>query len=101
VERLPIVRVANLTRALDRLREAGLWVVGLAADGDAVLWEVDLAGPTVLVAGAEGSGLGRLVREHCDFVVRVPMPGPTESLNVNVALSLALYESLRQRLAAR
>lgn len=98
VEHLPIARVTNLVRALEDLKELGLWVVGLDARGDEPLWEVDLTGPTVLVVGSEGEGLSRLVREHCDFVARVPMPGPMESLNVTAAGSLALYEALRQRI---
>lgn len=97
VEHLPIARVTNLVRALEDLKELGLWVVGLDARADEPLWEVDLTGPTVLVVGSEGEGLSRLVREHCDFVARVPMTGPMESLNVTVAGSLALYEALRQR----
>ena len=97
LERLPIARVTNLTRALEELKHAGLWVIGLAADGRCQPWEADLTGPTLLVIGSEGAGLGRLVRETCDDTLRIPMPGQTESLNAAVAGAIALYEAVRQR----
>ncbi|MBI4494091.1 MAG: 23S rRNA (guanosine(2251)-2'-O)-methyltransferase RlmB [Chloroflexi bacterium] len=99
IERLPIVQVANLVRALEALKALRLWVVGLAGDGRSLPWEIDLTAPTVLIVGSEGAGLGRLVREHCDFTVRLPMPGRVESLNAAVAGSIVLYEALRQRLS--
>lgn len=100
IEYLPIVQVTNLVRTLEMLKSLRLWIVGLAADGQHLPWEVDLTAPTVLLVGAEGTGLARLTREHCDFTVRVPMRGPVESLNAAVAGSMVLYEALRQRLSA-
>lgn len=100
--RVPVARTVNLTRALRGLQQDGLTVVGLAADGDVDLSEVDhLADPVVLVAGSEGKGLSRLVRETCDLVARIPMLSGTESLNAGVATGIALYEAARHRAAAR
>jgi 23S rRNA (guanosine2251-2'-O)-methyltransferase len=93
----PVARVTNLSRTLATLREAGLWLVGLAADGDRLVAELpDLAEPA-LVVGGEGAGLRRLVREGCDFVARVPMAGGVESLNASVAAGIGLYELLVRR----
>jgi 23S rRNA (guanosine2251-2'-O)-methyltransferase len=97
IERLPIARVVNLVRALEELKHAGLWVVGLDARAETRYDRADLTVPLVVVVGAEGSGLGRLVAETCDLTVRLPMVGPTESLNAAVAGSIVLYEVLRQR----
>jgi 23S rRNA (guanosine2251-2'-O)-methyltransferase len=98
VEHLAVARVTNLARSLDRLKEHGVWVYGLAADAAQPYWQTDLQGPLALVVGSEGSGLGRLVRETCDGVVHIPMlPASTESLNASVAGSLVLYEAFRQR----
>ena len=97
VERLPVVRVTNVARALESLKEAGLWTVALAADGDRTLGEVDLAAPTALVLGSEGEGLRPLVRRSCDRVVRIPMTGEIDSLSVSAAAAVALYEAARQR----
>ncbi len=96
-ERVPLVAVTNLSRALTRLQELGYWVTGLAGEGTDTIFDVDLTGPTVLVMGAEGEGLRRLTREHCDRLVRIPMEGKTESLNVSVAAAVCLYEAYRQR----
>ncbi len=95
--RLPVLRVTNLARALDALREAGFWAVGLAGEAEAALHAVDMRGATVVVMGSEGKGLRRLVREHCDQLARIPMPGTVESLNVSVATGVALFEAVRQR----
>ncbi|GAA2029809.1 23S rRNA (guanosine(2251)-2'-O)-methyltransferase RlmB [Pseudokineococcus marinus] len=96
--RVPVARVGNLVRALEQLKAAGLFVVGLDAEGDVVLPELELAtGPVVLVVGSEGKGLGRLVRETCDQVVSIPMGAETESLNAGVAAGVALYEVARRR----
>jgi 23S rRNA (guanosine2251-2'-O)-methyltransferase len=100
-ERLPVIAVTNLARSLERLRDLGYWITGLAGEGAVDLFEADLTGPTVVVAGAEGEGLRRLTREHCDRLVRIPMRGKTESLNVSVATAVVLYEALRQRRAGR
>ncbi|MDT0305493.1 23S rRNA (guanosine(2251)-2'-O)-methyltransferase RlmB [Streptomyces sp. DSM 44917] len=94
----PVARATNLTRALTAYQKAGLTVVGLAADGEAELSELDaLAGPVVLVVGSEGKGLSRLVGETCDIRVRIPMPGTAESLNAGVAAGIVLWEASRRR----
>jgi 23S rRNA (guanosine2251-2'-O)-methyltransferase len=96
--RTPVARATNLTRALETYRKAGLTVVGLAADGDSELPDLDaLDGPVVIVVGSEGKGLSRLVGETCDFRVRIPMPGGSESLNAGVAAGVVLYEAARRR----
>ncbi|MGI4894931.1 MAG: 23S rRNA (guanosine(2251)-2'-O)-methyltransferase RlmB [Janthinobacterium lividum] len=96
--RIPVARATNLRRALEEYQAAGLFVVGLDAEGDVALPELQLAdGPLVVVVGAEGAGLSRLVRETCDQVVSIPMAGPVESLNAGVAAGIALYEVARHR----
>jgi 23S rRNA (guanosine2251-2'-O)-methyltransferase len=99
-EHLPIARVGNLVRALAILKEAGLWVVGLDARAETPHVEADLSGPLAIVVGGEDRGLRPLVRRSCDFLVRLPMPGPVESLNAAVAGSIILYEVLRRRESA-
>jgi len=79
------------------LKEAGIWTVGLAADGGQTYDKMDFTVPTALVLGAEGSGLRRLVRERCDMLVSIPMRGHVDSLNVSVAAGVVLFEALRQR----
>ncbi|SCK05744.1 23S rRNA (guanosine(2251)-2'-O)-methyltransferase RlmB [Streptomyces sp. WMMB 322] len=94
----PVARAANLTRALESYQKAGMMVVGLAADGDVGLPDLDaLDGPVVVVVGSEGKGLSRLVGETCDVRVRIPMPGGAESLNAGVAAGVVLYEAARRR----
>ena len=100
LERLPIVRVVNLVRALETLKERGIWVTGLAGEGAELLSDVDLKGPTALVVGAEGEGLRPLVRRTCDRLARIPIVGRTGSLNASVAGGVALFEAQRQRMAA-
>ncbi|MGP3969389.1 23S rRNA (guanosine(2251)-2'-O)-methyltransferase RlmB [Streptomyces sp. 6N223] len=96
--RTPVARATNLTRALQAYQKAGLMVVGLAADGDTDLADLDvLADPVVIVVGSEGRGLSRLVAEACDLRVRIPMPGGAESLNAGVAAGIVLYEAARRR----
>ncbi|WP_042413014.1 23S rRNA (guanosine(2251)-2'-O)-methyltransferase RlmB [Streptacidiphilus anmyonensis] len=100
--RVPVARASNLTRALEAYKKAGLFVVGLAADGEHNLVDLDaLTGPVVVVMGSEGKGLSRLVAETCDLTVRIPMPGQAESLNAGVAAGIVLYEAARLRAAAR
>ena len=96
-DRVPLVAVSNLARGLRALRDAGVWLVGLAGDGEHSLYALDLKGPLGLVLGGEGEGLRRLSRESCDYLVRIPMPGAMESLNVSVATGVALFEAVRQR----
>ena len=96
--RVPVAQASNLAAALVGYQEAGLFVVGLAADGDAEIGDLDLAdGPLVLVVGSEGRGLSRLVAQRCDVLARIPMPGRAESLNAGVAAGIALYEVARRR----
>lgn len=95
--RLPVGRATNLNRTLRDWADAGLTVVGLDAEGDTVLDDLDASGPLVVVVGSEGKGLSRLVRETCDAVVSIPMAGPTESLNASVAAGVVLAEVARQR----
>jgi len=95
--RVPVARATNLNRTLKHWADAGLQVVGLDANGDTTIDELDGAGPTVVVVGSEGKGLSRLVRENCDAVVSIPMAGPTESLNASVAAGVVLAEIARQR----
>ncbi len=97
-ETVPLVPVTNLSRALEAMKAAGVWVVGLAGEAPGLLYEQDLRGPLALVLGAEQEGLRRLTRAHCDVLVRLPMLGTVESLNVSVAAGIALYEAVRQRL---
>lgn len=97
-EHLHIARVTNLTRALLALKQADVWVVGLELAPQAIEYtQADLTGPLALVVGGEGQGISRLVRETCDFIIRLPMYGRLGSLNAAVAGSIALYEILRQR----
>ncbi|MGP4054497.1 23S rRNA (guanosine(2251)-2'-O)-methyltransferase RlmB [Mycobacterium sp. 4D054] len=95
--RLPVARATNLNRTLKQWADAGLQVVGLDADGDTTIDQLDADGPIVVVVGSEGKGLSRLVRENCDAIVSIPMAGPTESLNASVAAGVVLAEIARQR----
>lgn len=96
-ELVSVVRVANLARSLDQLRDNGIWVVGTDQDAEESLHDVDLSGPIAWVVGTEGSGLRRLTRTKCDLVVCIPMQGVVSSLNVSVATGICLFETLRQR----
>lgn len=96
-ESVPVFQVTNLARALQQLRDAGLWIVGAAPQGPRSLFEVDLRGPSAVVVGGEEKGLRRLTREHCDALVHIPMLGAVPSLNVSVAAAVCLYECVRQR----
>lgn len=99
-DRVPLFEVTNLARALRELKDAGVWLTGLAGDAEASLYDIDLRGRTALVAGGEGEGMRRLTRDACDHVARIPMPGGMESLNVSVATGIALFEAVRQRRSA-
>jgi 23S rRNA (guanosine2251-2'-O)-methyltransferase len=98
-ETVPYIMVTNLARALGELKERDVRVVGTSDDADQTLYDVDLSGPLALVLGAEGKGLRQLTRQTCDVLVRIPMAGAVESLNVSVAAGVCLYEARRQRLA--
>lgn len=96
---VPFFQVTNLARVLKRLaRDYRVWIVGAAAEGETPLFHADLSGPLALVMGGEGEGLRRLTREHCDQLVRIPMAGTVESLNVSVATGVCLFEAVRQSL---
>ena len=99
VSHVRIAEVVNIARAIEDLKQAGVWTVGLAGDAPKRYDEVDLTVPTAVVVGAEGAGLRRLVRERCDWLVSIPMQGHVESLNVSVATGIALFEAIRQRRA--
>jgi 23S rRNA (guanosine2251-2'-O)-methyltransferase len=96
-ETVPFVVVTNLARTLRALQESGLWVVGADGDAPGQLYSADLKGPLALVMGAEGDGMRRLTRDHCDLLVKLPMAGSVSSLNVSVATGVCLYEAVRQR----
>ena len=97
-EHIRVSRVVNIVRAMESLKEAGVWMTGLDfGEGAKPYTSIDFRGKAGLVVGAEGSGLSRLVRSTCDFVAELPMPGGFESLNAGVAAGIALYEILRQR----
>ena len=100
VSHVKIAEVVNIARALDDLKQAGVWTVGLAGDADRRYDDVDLTLPTALVVGAEATGLRRLVRERCDWLVSIPLFGHVQSLNVSVATGIALFEAVRQRSSA-
>lgn len=96
-EHMLISRVPNLPSAIKELKERGVWVYGTAADGQSDLWHTDFSGAVALVIGSEGDGMGRLVKENCDFVVSLPMKGKVNSLNASNAAAITMYEVLRQR----
>ena len=92
-----IATVVNIARAVEELKDAGVWTVGLAGEAPLPYYEVDFTLPTAIVLGAEGTGLRRLVRERCDRLVSIPMQGSVSSLNVSVAAGVTLFEAIRQR----
>lgn len=96
-EHMAIARVPNIPTAIKELKDRGLWVYGTAADGQSDLWHTDFTGNVALVIGSEGDGMGRLVRESCDFIVSLPMKGQVSSLNASAAAAIVMYEVLRQR----
>ncbi|MDO5785588.1 MAG: 23S rRNA (guanosine(2251)-2'-O)-methyltransferase RlmB [Eubacteriales bacterium] len=98
IEHIGVARVTNLAAAIDELKENGVWVFGADAGGDKQLYEADFAGAAAIVIGSEGSGLSRIVREKCDFIVSIPMKGKVNSLNASAAAAVLLYEAVRQRL---
>lgn len=98
-ERVPLLSVTNLARALEQLAELGYWITGLDGAAEASVWDIALTGPQALVMGAEEGGMRRLTRERCDRLVAIPMAGEVESLNVSVAAAVCLFEARRQRVA--
>jgi 23S rRNA (guanosine2251-2'-O)-methyltransferase len=101
LEHVPVARAANLTRLIEQLKERNIWTIGTSADAGVEYTAWDFTQPCALVLGGEGAGLHRLVREHCDVLVRIPVRGRIESLNVSVAAGILLYEALRQRTVKR
>jgi len=98
VEYVKVAKVTNITQTIKQLKEQGLWIVGTDMDGDRTYFEADLTGPIAVVVGSEGEGMGKLVKENCDFIVRLPMKGKISSLNAGVAGAIVMYEITRQRL---
>lgn len=96
-ETVPFVQVTNLARTLQSLKDRNIWLIGTDLDTEQDLYQADLTGPLALVMGAEGKGMRRLTREHCDFLVKLPMQGSVQSLNVSVSTGICLYEAVRQR----
>jgi 23S rRNA (guanosine2251-2'-O)-methyltransferase len=96
-DRIPVVSVTNLARTLRALQEMGVWIYGLDGNATQAIHGIDFTGNVALVMGGEGEGMRRLTREHCDGLVKIPMPGEMESLNVSVATGVALFEVVRQR----
>ncbi|PAJ71992.1 23S rRNA (guanosine(2251)-2'-O)-methyltransferase RlmB [Pseudoalteromonas sp. NBT06-2] len=96
-ETIPLIQVTNLARTLREIKEQGVWVVGTAGETDTHVFDAKLTGPIAIVMGAEGTGMRRLTREHCDSLVKIPMVGTVSSLNVSVATGICLFEVLRQR----
>ena len=96
-ETVPYLMVTNLARSLNELKERDIWVIGTSDQAEKTLYDLDLTGPVALVLGAEGDGMRQLTAKTCDELVRIPMQGAVESLNVSVAAGVCLYEALRQR----
>ncbi len=97
LEYTPVARVTNISSTIDELKKAGLWIAGTALEGSSLHYDADLTGALAIVIGSEGEGLSRLVREKCDFLVKIPMLGQAESLNASVAAGVLMYEAERQR----
>lgn len=96
---VPFFQVTNLARTLDALKERGVWIVGAAGEATQVFYQIDYTGAIGIVMGAEGDGLRKLTREKCDYLVKIPMLGVVDSLNVSVATGVLLFEAVRQRSA--
>ena len=97
MEYVDVARVSNLSQTIDKLKKNGLWIVGADMSGDKYVYDIDLSIPLALVIGSEGRGIGRLIKEKCDFLVKIPMKGQVSSLNASVACGIMAYEVLRQR----
>lgn len=100
-ESVPLIRVTNLARTMRLLQEENIWIIGTAGEADHSLYQSKMAGAMALVMGAEGDGMRRLTREHCDELISIPMAGSVSSLNVSVATGICLFEAVRQRSASR
>lgn len=95
---VPFFQVTNLARSMKKLQDAGVWLVGTSDAGEGTLYETKLTGPIGIVMGAEGTGMRRLTEDGCDFLIKIPMAGKVECLNVSVATAVCLYEAVRQRM---
>lgn len=98
---MPIAKVTNIAQTLEELKQSGIWIIGAAMEGDRLYYEADYKGPIAIVVGNEGRGIRRLVKEKCDFLVRIPLYGKIESLNASVAGALVLFEAARMRHGGR
>lgn len=96
IEYTPVCKVTNLSQTMQMLKERGIWIVGADMDGERYHFEQDMKGKLAIVVGSEGSGMSRLTKENCDFLVRIPMLGEVTSLNASVAASILMYEAVRQ-----
>ncbi|WP_309490411.1 23S rRNA (guanosine(2251)-2'-O)-methyltransferase RlmB [Oceaniferula flava] len=94
---VPFIQVTNLARTMRKLQEQGVWLIGTSDAGEGTLYEAKLTGPLGIVMGAEGTGMRRLTEDCCDFLIKIPMAGSVECLNVSVATAVCLYEAVRQR----
>jgi 23S rRNA (guanosine2251-2'-O)-methyltransferase len=101
VEYVPVARVPNLAQTIEALKQRGVWVAGADAAAEQSVYDTDMTGPLAIVIGNEGRGLSRLVRDRCDFLIKLPMMGRIQSLNASVACGVLLYEALRQRASRR
>lgn len=99
-EHVPVIRVTNLARTMKWLQNYGVWITGAAGEAEQTIYQTDFKGQVALAMGAEGDGLRRLTREHCDQLTKIPMSGSVSSLNVSVATGICLFEALRQRTSA-
>jgi 23S rRNA (guanosine2251-2'-O)-methyltransferase len=97
IEYVPVARVANMVQTIELLKKEGFWITGTDASGNQTMSEPDYRVPTAIVIGSEGKGMGRLIKEKCDFIVRIPMVGHVNSLNASVAAALMMFEVLKQR----
>lgn len=97
LEYVPVCKVTNLNQTIEMLKKRGLWIAAAEMDGTVEYFKADLKGSIALVVGSEGQGISRLTKEHCDFLVRIPMKGSVSSLNASVAASILMYEVFRQR----
>ncbi len=97
VEYVPVAKAVNLARTIDELKQKGIWIAGADISGEKTYYETDLSGAIGLVIGSEGTGISRLIKEKCDFLVNIPMKGKISSLNASVAGAILMYEILRQR----
>ncbi|MDF2668402.1 MAG: methyltransferase [Paenibacillus sp.] len=97
IEYVPVARVTNLAQTIERLKEAGIWIAGADVSGEQNVYKADFKMPLAIVIGNEGKGIGRLIKDKCDFLVTLPMQGRINSLNASVAASVLMYEVVRQR----